>query len=93
VPAAARLALWAGIDVELPHTAGFGDQLLAGSTDLVDRAGLVNRAVLRVLAQKGGTGPARFRLAAAAVPGAADGRLAAQPRASPAAWPRNPSCC
>lgn len=43
---AARLALRAGIDVELPHTAGYGDGLLADSAELVDRA------ALRVLAQK-----------------------------------------
>jgi beta-xylosidase len=46
VPGAGRLALRAGIDVELPHTAGFGDQLLAGGD------GLLDRAVLRVLTQK-----------------------------------------
>jgi beta-xylosidase len=43
---AARLALRAGIDVELPHTAGYDEQLLDGSAALVDRA------ALRVLAQK-----------------------------------------
>jgi beta-xylosidase len=46
VTGAARLALAAGIDVELPHTAGFDDQLLA------DCSGLIVRAVLRVLTQK-----------------------------------------
>src|SRR5689334_10098100 len=46
VTGAARLALAAGIDVELPHTAGFDDQLLA------DCSGLIDRAVLRVLTQK-----------------------------------------
>ena len=47
---AARLALRAGIDVELPHTAGFTDGLLDGSAALIDRA------ALRVLAQKAGLG-------------------------------------
>ena len=46
LPGAGRLALRAGIDVELPHTAGFGDQLLDYDDNLVDRA------VLRVLTQK-----------------------------------------
>jgi beta-xylosidase len=43
---AARLALRAGIDVELPHTAGYDERLLA------DDDGLVDRAALRVLTQK-----------------------------------------
>ena len=43
---AARLALQAGIDVELPHTAGYAEHLLA------DGDGLVDRAALRVLTQK-----------------------------------------
>jgi beta-glucosidase len=46
LPGAGRLALRAGIDVELPHTAGFSDQLLDDGDDLLDRA------VLRVLTQK-----------------------------------------
>ena len=43
---AARLALRAGIDVELPHTAGYAEHLLADDDALVDRA------ALRVLTQK-----------------------------------------
>jgi beta-glucosidase len=48
IPDAARAALRAGIDVELPHTTAYGEPLLddAISADLVDRA------VLRVLTQK-----------------------------------------
>ncbi|MET8975826.1 glycoside hydrolase family 3 N-terminal domain-containing protein [Streptomyces sp. NPDC004539] len=45
---AARLALRAGIDVELPHTSGYGPALL---DDGVPTA-LLDRAVLRVLTQK-----------------------------------------
>ncbi len=68
---AARLALRAGIDVELPHTAGYAEPLLADDDELVDRA------ALRVLTQKAELGlldagwrpdryaaPARPRLAA-----------------------------
>ena len=43
---AAQAALRAGIDVELPHTAGYGEQLLSGDADLVDRA------AARILTQK-----------------------------------------
>ncbi|MGW0711435.1 glycoside hydrolase family 3 N-terminal domain-containing protein [Streptomyces sp. NPDC002643] len=48
VTGAARVALRAGIDVELPHTSGYGEALLNDGvpTDLLDRA------VLRVLTQK-----------------------------------------
>lgn len=46
VSEAAGLALRAGIDVELPHTAGYAEHLLAAGD------GLVDRAVLRVLTQK-----------------------------------------
>ncbi|MPY39231.1 glycosyl hydrolase [Streptomyces phyllanthi] len=48
VTGAARAALRAGIDVELPHTSGYGEALLDDGvpTDLLDRA------VLRVLTQK-----------------------------------------
>jgi beta-xylosidase len=48
VTSAARAALLAGIDVELPHTSGYGEALLNDGvpTDLLDRA------VLRVLTQK-----------------------------------------
>lgn len=48
VPDAARRALRAGIDVELPHTTGYGPALLDDGVP----AGLLDRAVLRVLTQK-----------------------------------------
>lgn len=47
VPDAARAALQAGIDVELPHTTAYGRALLQHG-----RADLLDRAVLRVLTQK-----------------------------------------
>lgn len=48
IPGAARAALRAGIDVELPHTAAYGEPLLDDGMS----AELVDRAVLRVLTQK-----------------------------------------
>jgi beta-glucosidase len=48
VTSAARAALRAGIDVELPHTSGYGEALLHDGFPL----DLLDRAVLRVLTQK-----------------------------------------
>ena len=52
VPGAAQAALHAGIDVELPHTTGYGDALLTMLKDGRVSADLLDRAVLRVLTQK-----------------------------------------
>ena len=49
---AARLALEAGIDVELPSPNAYGDPLLAGVADSSIDEKLVDRAVARVLRQK-----------------------------------------
>jgi len=52
VPGAARTALHAGIDVELPNTSGYGEllhQMVQAGTVSAD---LLDRAVLRVLTQK-----------------------------------------
>ncbi|WP_234311823.1 glycoside hydrolase family 3 N-terminal domain-containing protein [Streptomyces griseus] len=49
---AARAALHAGIDVELPHTSGYGDHLEKLLRDGRVTTELLDRAVLRVLAQK-----------------------------------------
>ncbi|MEV2191826.1 glycoside hydrolase family 3 N-terminal domain-containing protein [Streptomyces phaeochromogenes] len=48
IPDAARAALRAGIDVELPHTTAYGQTLV----DLGVPMGLLDRAALRVLTQK-----------------------------------------
>jgi beta-glucosidase len=48
IPGAARAALRAGIDVELPHTTAYGEPLLDDGIS----AELVDRALLRVLTQK-----------------------------------------
>ncbi|MDX3458315.1 glycoside hydrolase family 3 N-terminal domain-containing protein [Streptomyces sp. ME02-8801-2C] len=52
IPEAARAALHAGIDVELPHTTAYGEALRAQLRDGSLPAGLLDRAVLRVLTQK-----------------------------------------
>ncbi|MCO6008067.1 glycoside hydrolase family 3 C-terminal domain-containing protein [Actinoallomurus purpureus] len=52
VPTAAQAALRAGIDVELPHTSGYGEPLLAMVRDGRIASDLLDRAVLRVLTQK-----------------------------------------
>ena len=52
VPAAARYALRAGVDVELPHTSGYGEPLHAQVRDGQVPEDLLDRAVLRVLTQK-----------------------------------------
>ena len=49
---AGLLALRAGIDVELPHTAGYAQALLAAIRSDPTAADLVDRSALRVLAQK-----------------------------------------
>ncbi|WP_326725230.1 glycoside hydrolase family 3 C-terminal domain-containing protein [Streptomyces sp. NBC_00243] len=52
IPDAARAALHAGIDVELPHTTAYGEALQAQLRDGRVPVGLLDRAVLRVLTQK-----------------------------------------
>ena len=52
IPDAAHLALRAGLDVELPHTSGYGDPLRAAVEDGSVPVELLDRAVLRVLTQK-----------------------------------------
>ncbi|WP_380567936.1 beta-glucosidase family protein [Streptacidiphilus jeojiensis] len=52
IPDAAHLALAAGLDVELPHTSGYGDPLRAMVEDGRVPVELLDRAVLRVLTQK-----------------------------------------
>lgn len=52
LPDAARQALHAGIDVELPHTAGYGAALALMAEDGRIPADILDRAVLRVLTQK-----------------------------------------
>lgn len=52
IPSAARVALHAGIDIELPHTSGYGKALKAPVQDADIAAGLLDRAALRVLTQK-----------------------------------------
>jgi beta-glucosidase-like glycosyl hydrolase len=52
VLSAARAALRAGIDVELPHTSGYGEPLSEMVQDGRVASGLLDRAVLRVLTQK-----------------------------------------
>ncbi|SEL88128.1 beta-glucosidase family protein [Streptacidiphilus jiangxiensis] len=68
LPDAARQALRAGIDVELPHTAGYGTALAQMAEDGRIPAELLDRAVLRVLTQKADLGlldpdwtPGRYR--------------------------------
>ncbi|WP_228033829.1 beta-glucosidase family protein [Streptomyces spongiae] len=52
LPGAARSALHAGIDVELPHTSGYGEPLRCLRENGSVPADLLDRAVLRVLKQK-----------------------------------------
>ena len=52
VPSAAQAALRAGIDVELPHTSGYGKSLLELIRDGHLAPDLLDRAALRVLTQK-----------------------------------------
>ncbi|KPI28657.1 Beta-glucosidase [Actinobacteria bacterium OV320] len=52
IPDAARAALHAGIDVELPHTTAYGEGLQAQLRDGRVPVALLDRAVLRVLTQK-----------------------------------------
>ena len=52
VLAAARYALRAGVDVELPHTSGYGEPLRQMVEDGQVAADLLDRAALRVLTQK-----------------------------------------
>ncbi|MFK0156597.1 beta-glucosidase [Streptomyces sp. NPDC090493] len=52
IAGAAHAALHAGIDVELPHTHGYGDPLRARLADGGTSVDLLDRAVLRVLTQK-----------------------------------------
>ncbi|MEW2403118.1 glycoside hydrolase family 3 N-terminal domain-containing protein [Streptomyces sp. NPDC046862] len=52
LPGAARSALHAGIDVELPHTSGYGEPLRTLLRDGGVPSDLLDRAVLRVLTQK-----------------------------------------
>ena len=52
IPDAARAALHAGIDVELPHTTAYGEGLRAQLRDGRVPVALLDRAVLRVLTQK-----------------------------------------
>ncbi|WP_250904912.1 glycoside hydrolase family 3 N-terminal domain-containing protein [Nonomuraea sp. NEAU-A123] len=49
---AAQAALHAGIDIELPHTSGYGEPLTAMLRDGRISSDLLDRAVLRVLTQK-----------------------------------------
>ncbi|WP_370076210.1 beta-glucosidase [Streptacidiphilus sp. MAP12-16] len=52
IPGAARVALQAGIDIELPHTSGYGEPLREMVQDGRVPTYLLDRAVLRVLTQK-----------------------------------------
>ncbi|MBR7838639.1 glycoside hydrolase family 3 C-terminal domain-containing protein, partial [Actinospica durhamensis] len=56
VLAAARDALRAGIDVELPHTSGYGEPLRQMVQDGLVPSDLLDRAALRVLTQKAALG-------------------------------------
>lgn len=56
VTAAARYALRAGVDVELPHTSGYGEPLRRMVQEGTVPAELLDRAALRVLTQKAALG-------------------------------------
>jgi beta-glucosidase-like glycosyl hydrolase len=89
---AAALALAAGIDIELPTGDAYLEPLAARlRAGLVDEA-LVDRAVLRALAQKEELGllDATFE---DEPPTSDRPRLPGSTATSPAGWPRSPWCC
>ena len=93
---AARLALAAGLDVELPNFRCFGAPLLAaGHWPAMSRVELIDRAAARVLRQKLELGLLDPGLAVPVRRRAATIPTSTRPPSgtSPGGWPRSPSCC